>query len=157
MPSASHQSPRIGLLALLTYGLVILTVIVAVAGYRFYLSRVPQPAPELADTRTVQVGAVWVPPYPGASLQAPTTQLRGDLTDGSMNFKTSDPAAQVVSFFESTLRRTGYQTSVAANNVAGGTVQAIRLGGRTRIVVTVESTREGSAGTVRTLHREEKR
>lgn len=144
---------------LVTYGSVVLTLALAVGGYYFFLSRkAPEPPPSnLSDTRTVQVGAAWIPAYPNAALFNLRSSSKGDITEGSLEFRSADPAAQVLAFFEETLSGMGYQTTVVANNVGGGTVQAFRRGGRSRAFVTVESSREGSQGRITTLHRQEQR
>jgi hypothetical protein len=159
LEAVPRQSPRFGILALVTYGSVVFTLVVAVGGYYYLSSRKPPETAEtrLGDTRTVQVGAVWIPAYPNAALLNPRSSSRGDATEGSLEFRSPDPAAQVVSFFEQTLGNMGYQTTVVTNNVGGGTVQAFRRGGRSRAFVSVESSREGSQGRITTLYREDQR
>lgn len=160
---ASHREFRFGLLALVTYGLVFLFTGLAIGTY-YYLDarREGGGQSDVADTRTVQVGAIWVPAYPGAALRPPEVATREDLVDGKMDFTTSDPAAQVISYFQSILAQTGYQVMASPsgespNNLGGGTVQAIRQGGRLRIVVTVEAARAGSDVSIRTLARTERK
>lgn len=153
---SSQREPEFGKLALVTYAMVGLFLALAVGSYYYFISeRRESEQASMADTRTVQIGAIWVPAYPGAALRPPEVAKRGDTIDGSMNFTTSDPAAQVVSFFENSLKRTGYQTTLAGNNVGGGTVQAVRQGGRMRVVVTVEAARDGADVAIRTLYRDD--
>ena len=151
------QTPRFGTLAVVTYGLVLVTLVASIAAY-YYMSRqaTSQNAAKLEGTRTVQVGAVWIPAYPGAAFRHKTSQVNGDTTEGSLDFQSADPAAQVVAFLDDMLQRMGYTTTIETNNVGGGTVQAFRHGGRMRAFVTVESSREGAQGRITTLYRDER-
>ncbi len=153
----SNEEPRFGTLAMVTYGLVFLTLALSIAAY-FFMSRqaTSQNAVKLENTRTVQVGAVWIPAYPGAAFRDKASQVNGNTTEGSLDFRSADPAAQVVAFFGDTFQRMGYTTTVATNNVGGGTVQAFRHGGRMHAFVTVESSREGAQGHITTLYRDER-
>jgi len=134
----------------ITYGLVILTTGVAIGGYYYYKSketRTDQSEPD--PTRRIMVGAVWVPVYTGASYFGPTSVEQGTITNGGVKFKTTDPAGAVLSFYETSLKQTGYFTTVSGT--AGGTVQGVRRGGKMSVLVSVSSSSTETQGEIRTL------
>ena len=139
----------------LTYGLVIITTIIAIATY--YWMKSSQTGVDQNDantTRRIIIGAVWVPLYPGAayteaSSQTEGSEQRGVVTQGTIHFTSKDGAGAVMSFYQDGLKQTGFFTTTTGN--AGGTVQAIKSGGRTSVLVTVMGTNTGSSGEIRTL------
>ena len=133
-----------------TYGLVILTTAVAIGGYYYYRSKqAPTDKSDPDPTRRIMVGAVWVPVYIGASYFAPTSVEHGAITNGGVKFKTADPAGTVLSFYETSLKQTGYFTTTSGT--AGGTVQGVRRGGKMSVLVSVSSSSNETQGEIRTL------
>jgi hypothetical protein len=150
-----HREPRFGMLALVTYGLVILFTAVAAAGYFYYRSQVrPGDQAEADPTRRILVGAVWVPVYEAATYFEPGSTEEKAITQGAIRFRTQDPAGSVLAFYEAKLRQGGFLTHTTGD--AGGTVQAIRDGGRTSVTVSVTSSSKDTSGEIRTLHRAER-
>ena len=159
MPT-TRQEPKFGPLIFITYGLVAITTALAIGGY-YYMSSHMEGAGVSQDQagreRLVQVGAVWVAQYPGAHLEAPNVKTEdipdGELTEGEMAFRTADDPRTVLEYYGDKLGSGGYQVSDAAENAAGGSVQAVKMGGRTRVqvVVDAEDQPDGSVVTVGTL------
>ena len=133
-----------------TYGLVILTVAGSIGGYYYLRSKTPAASQtEPDDRRRIMVGAVWVPVYQGATYFAPTSVEQGSITNGGVKFRTSDPAGAVLSFYDASLKQTGYFTTVSGT--MGGTVRGVRSGGRMSVLVSVNSNSKETEGEVRTL------
>ncbi|MEI9814473.1 MAG: hypothetical protein WDO18_18325 [Acidobacteriota bacterium] len=67
-----------------------------------------------------------------------------------MRFNTKDPAGEVLAFYQDSLKEGGFVTVTTGN--AGGTVQAVRRGGKVSVSVTVTTTSENTKGEIHTLH-----
>ena len=133
-----------------TYGLVAITVVVAIGGYYYFKSQqTPTDQSEPDQTRRIMVGAVWVPVYTEASYFSPTSVEQGAITNGGVKFKTTDPAGAVLAFYENSLKQTGYFTTITGT--AGGTVQGVRRGGKMSVLVSVSSSSAETQGEIRTL------
>jgi len=134
----------------ITYGLVMITMAVAIGGYYYYKSKqAPADQSEPDQTRRIMVGAVWVPVYLDASYFTPTSVEQGSITNGGVKFKTSHPAGEVLSFYETSLKQTGYFTTTTGT--AGGTVQGVRRGGKMSVLVSVSSSSTETQGEIHTL------
>jgi hypothetical protein len=139
-----------------TYGLVALTTLLAVAAYFYFRAGVR--AGEQADPnpqRRIMVGTVWVPVYINATYIEPEQQQEKAISTGGVKFRTKDSAAAVLTFYQDSLRRGGFVTLTPSDN--GGTVQVVQNGGRTSVRVTVTSGAENTTGEIRTLNHVEPR
>jgi len=151
-----NKNPRFGILAVVTYGLVILFTVLAAAGYYYYRSQLRPGDQAAADpTRRIMVGAVWVPVYEQATYFEPGSNQQQAITQGGIKFRTQDPAGAVLAFYEARLKQGGFLTHMTGD--AGGTVQAVRNGGRTSVTVSVASSSENTTGEIHTLHHEERK
>lgn len=147
----NQQNPRIGVLAAVTYGLVIATIVLAAGTYYYYrASMQPGEQADVNPMRRMMVGAVWVPIYGEATYIEPAEVQEKEITTGSVKFRTQDPAGAILAFYESALKKEGYFTTTSGD--AGGTVQAVRSGGKFTVAVTVTSSAENTKGEIRTLH-----
>jgi len=159
MPNASK--PRSGLnvwgLVGITYGLVIATSVLAIAAYFHFRADIrPGDQADANPLRRMHVGSVWVPIYEQATYFEPTQLEQKAITTGTVKFRTPDGPGAVLSFYQSTLKEGGFVTLTTGN--AGGTVQAVRRGGKTTVLVTVSgATKSGevTTGEIRTLNHEE--
>lgn len=150
-----RKDPKIGFLVAITYGLVMLTTLIAVGGYYYMSSQMGLEtgisADQVGADRTVPVGAVWVPVYPKAALSGGTSSTTvatdGDITEGEAAFRSADPPRQVLEFYRDKLSVAGYLVSDAAENATGGSMQAMRLGGRMRVQIVLDA-EPGEGGTV---------
>ncbi len=140
-----------GLVAI-TYGLVLATSVLAVASYFYFRSEVkPGDDADGNQMRRMMVGAVWVPVYTGATYVEPGMVEQKEITTGWVKFRTKDPAGAVLGFYQGSLKEGGFVTVTQGN--AGGTVQAVRRGGKTNVTVSVTTGPENTTGEIRTLHR----
>ena len=145
-PSSRNMWGLVGI----TYGLVMLTAGIAIGGYYYYKSKqAPTDQSEPDQTRRIMVGAVWVPVYLDASYFSPTSVEQGTITNGGVKFKTTAPAGAVLSFYETSLKQTGYFTTTTGT--AGGTVQGVRRGGKMSVLVSVSSSSTETQGEIHTL------
>lgn len=133
-----------------TYGLVIAMTLLAAGAY-YYMRQSTEASRAQQAGRAVPVGEVWVTMYPNASLEPPTTQTRGDTIEGTMSFRTTDSIDRVLSFYQQQLGHSGFQVGQPASTDAGGSVQAMRQGGRMRVLVVVEAAKDGTQGLIRTF------
>jgi cytochrome c-type biogenesis protein CcmE len=136
----------------ITYGLVLATSVLAVASYFYFRSEVkPGDDADGNQMRRMMVGAVWVPIYSGATYVEPAMVQQKEITTGSVKFRSKDPAGAVLGFYQGSLKEGGFVTFTEGN--AGGTVQAVRNGGKTNVTVSVTTGPENTTGEIRTLHR----
>lgn len=151
MPNSKKPLNVWGLVAI-TYGLVLATSVLAVASYFYFRSGVkPGDDADGNQTRRMMVGAVWVPIYVGATYVEPGIVEQKEITTGAVKFRSKDPAGAVLGFYQESLKEGGFVTFTEGN--AGGTVQAVRNGGRTNVTVTVTTGADNTTGEIRTLHR----
>ena len=100
--------------------------------------------------RRMMVGAVWVPIYTAATYIEPASVQEKNITTGSVQFSTKDPAGEVLAFYDAALKKDGYFTTITGD--VGGTIQAVRAGGKFTVGITVTSSSENTKGEIRTLH-----
>jgi hypothetical protein len=144
------QAPNMWGLVAITYGLVIVTTLLAVTSYFYFRSEVrPGDAADANPMRRMMVGAVWVPIYSGATYVEPAIVQQKEITTGSVKFHSKDPAGAVLGFYQESLKEGGFVTFTEGN--AGGTVQAVRNGGKTNVTVSVTTGPEKTTGEIRTL------
>lgn len=144
------RTPNIWGLVAITYGLVIGTSVLAVASYFYFRSGVkPGDDADGNPMRRMMVGAVWVPIYTGATFVEPAMVEQKEITTGSVKFLTKDPAGAVLGFYQSSLKEGGFVTVTQGN--AGGSVQAVRNGGKINVTVSVTAGPENTTGEIRTL------
>jgi len=144
-----RQPNMLGLVTI-TYGLVIGITLLAVASYFYFRSEVrPGDDADGNPMRRMMVGAVWVPIYTGATYVQPGTVREKEITTGVVKFRTKDPAGSVLAFYQDSLKEGGFVTLTTGN--AGGTVQALRRGGKTNVTVSVVTSAENTTGEIHTI------
>ena len=147
----SRPGPKFGILVLLTYGLVFFFTVLAAAAY-FY-SRSEIQSGDQADPnpmRRMMVGAVWVPIYTQATYYEPAMVEQKEITTGTVKFRTKEPAGSVLAFYEAALTESGFFPLRTGN--AGGTIQAVRRGGRISVTVSVTTSSQNTTGEIHTLN-----
>lgn len=150
MPSRKQSLNVWGLVGI-TYGLVLATSVLAVASYFYFRSEVkPGDDADGNQMRRMMVGAVWVPIYSGATYVEPAMLQQKEITTGSVKFRSKEPAGAVLGFYQQSLKEGGFVTFTEGS--AGGTVQAVRNGGKINVTVTVTTGPENTTGEIRTLH-----
>lgn len=149
--SGNRQGPKFGILILLTYGLVML--ITVLAGVAYFQSRSGIQSGDQADPnpmRRMMVGAVWVPIYTEATYYEPNMVEQKDITTGTVKFRTKEPAGSVLAFYEASLRESGFFPLTTGN--VGGTIQAVRNGGRMSVTVSATTSSQNTTGEIHTLN-----
>ena len=154
-PSAPTRKPaNIWVLAGVTYGAVIAVAIVSILAY-YYLAPKRTKSQQLTDAeRSMAVGSVWIPVYPGAMVESATSQKRESGTESSLNFATRDQADRVLSFYQAALKKGVFRFDTVTKKEGGGTVRSVVHAGKTTVVVTIRTTSGGSRGEIRTVDKD---
>ena len=152
-PAPVRKPPNIWVLASVTYGAVILVTILSILAY-FYV------APKRTDplfgdaVRSMAVGSVWIPVYPGAMVAGTASNKRENVTESSLNFDSKDQADRVLSFYQAALKKGVFRFSTVRKDADGGTVRSMAHDGKTTVVVTIHAASEGSRGEIQTIDRD---
>ncbi len=146
----ARKSPPIWALASVTYGAVIAVTLISVLAYYFL---VPRRADSQSgdQVRSVSVGSVWIPVYPGGKVEGTSSTRRGIVTESILDFETADPADQVLSYYEAALKKGLFRFDTVTKVPNGGTVRTVLHEGKTTVLVTVLSSGERSRGKIRTI------
>jgi hypothetical protein len=135
-----------------TYGAVIFVTILSVVAYRYMAPKRTGAAPA-EENRLVTVGSVWIPIYPGSTLEGTASAKRESATESTLNFGTKDQADRVLSFYEAALKQGVFRFETVKIIEGGGTVQSIVHQGKTTVLVTIQAAGDGSKGEIRTTDR----
>ena len=71
------------------------------------------------------VGSVWMPIYPGATIEGTASTKQDDVTESTLNFETKDPADRVLSFYQAALKKGVVPIRDRHEEAGGGTVQSM--------------------------------
>ena len=149
-----RKPATIWVLAGVTYGAVIAVAIVSILAY-YYLAPKRTESQQLTDAeRSVAVGSVWMPVYPGATVESTNYTKRDNLTESTLNFATKDHADQVLSFYQAALKKGVFRFNTVTRKDGGGTVRSVVHEGKTTVVVTIHKSGEGSGGEIKTTDRD---
>ena len=155
MPALSppRKPPNIWALASVTYGAVIAVTVLSILAY-YYLAphRTESQSGDLV--RSVAVGSVWIPVYPGAAIEGTASEKRESGTESTLNFATRDQSGRVLSFYEAALKKGVFRFDTVTKNDGGGTVRSIVHEGKTTVVVTIHANGDGSAGEIKTVDKD---
>jgi hypothetical protein len=154
MPQPARKAPNIWALAGLTYGAVIAVTIISVVAY-YYLAPKRTVSQQLTDAeRSMAVGSVWMPIYPGATVESTGSTKQDSATNSTLAFGTKDQADRVLSFYQAALKKGVFRFDTVTKDASGGTVRSMAHKGKTTVVVTIHATGEGSRGEIRTTDRD---
>jgi len=154
MSQPAQKPPNIWALASVTYGAVIAVAIISVLAY-YYVAPKRTASQELTDAeRSMPVGSVWIPIYPGGSIEGTTSTKQDSTTESRLTFGTKDPADRVLTFYQSALKKGAFRFNTVTKTDGGGTVRSMAHEGKTTVVVTIHATPEGSSGEIRTTDRD---
>ena len=154
MSQPARKPPNIWALASVTYGAVIAVAIISVVAY-YYLAPKRTASQQLTDAeRSMAVGSVWIPIYPGATVESTASTKQDSTTESSLTFGTKDQADRVLSFYQAALKKGVFRFDTVTKADGGGTVRSMAHEGKTTVVVTVHATGEGSRGEIRTADRD---
>jgi len=149
----ARKSPPIWALASVTYGAVIAVTVISILAYYYLVPR--RTDSQFGDqVRSVSVGSVWIPVYPGGKVAGASSTKRGIVTESILDFETSDPADRVLAYYEAALKKGMFRFDTVIKAPNGGTVRTVAHEGRTTVLVTVLSSAGGSHGKIRTIDSE---
>jgi len=100
------------------------------------------------------VGSVWIPIYPGGTVEETASIKQDKATESTLNFGTKDQADRVLSFYGAALEKGVFRFDTVTRSDGGGTVRSMAHKGKTTVVVTIHATGEGSRGEIRTIDRD---
>jgi|GEM_PF-2081791 len=151
---STRKSPRIWALAGITYGAVIGVALLSVLAY-YYLAPKRTTAQQLTDaSRSMAVGSVWLPVYPGGTVEGASSTKEGNVAESTVTFASKDQAGRVLAFYQAALKRGVFRFSTVTRNADGGIVRSMAHDGKTTVMVTVRSAEGGSRGELRTVDRD---
>jgi len=154
MSQAARKPPNVWVLASVTYGAVIAVAIISIVAYR-YLAPKRTTTQQLTDAeRSMIVGSVWMPIYPGSTVEATASTKKDSATESTLTFGTKDHADRVLSFYQAALKKGVFRFDTVTKSDGGGTVRSMAHEGKTTVVVTVHAANEGSLGEIRTIDRD---
>src|ERR1700730_4753556 len=100
MSPSARKPANIWVLAGVTYGAVIAVAIISILAY-YYLAPKRTESQQLTDAeRSMAVGSVWIPIYPGGTVEGTASTKQDKATESTLNFETKDQADRVLSFYE---------------------------------------------------------
>ena len=152
MSASVRKPPNIWVLASVTYGAVIAVTILSVLAYYYLAAKHSDVQPSDA-ARSVTVGSVWIPVYPGAMVTGTASEKRADVTESTFSFETADQSDRVLSFYQAALKKGVFRFNTVTRDSGGGTVRSIVHEGKTSVVVTIRTAGERSRGEIRTIDR----
>ena len=154
-PSPRNRKPaNLWVLASVTYGAVIAVAIISILAY-YYVAPKRTVSRKLTDAeRSMIVGTVWIPIYPGGVVTGTESAKQDSTTDSRLTFSTKDPADDVLSFYQAALKKGVFRFDTVARSDGGGTVRSMAHEGKTTVVVTIHPTPEGSRGEIRTTDKD---
>jgi len=151
MSSSARKPANIWVLAGVTYGAVIAVAIVSIVAY-YYMAPKRTQSQQLTDAeRSMAVGSVWIPVYPGATVEGTESAKHDSVTESTLNFATKDGPDRVLSFYQAALKKGVFRFNTVTKDDGGGTVRSMTHAGKTNVVVTIRTTGDGSRGEIKTV------
>jgi hypothetical protein len=153
MSQSARKPPNIWALASVTYGVVIVVTLLSILAYYYVVPKRTDPL--FGDAvRSMAVGSVWIPVYPGAMLEGTASAKQDRATESTLTFETKDQGDRVLSFYQAVLKKGAFRFETVTKSAGGGTVRSMAHEGKTTVVVTIHAAGEGSEGEVRTIDRD---
>ena len=154
MSQAARKPPNLWALASVTYGAVIAVAIISVVAY-YYLAPKRTASQQLTDAeRSMAVGSVWIPIYPGGTIEGTGSTKQDSGTESTLTFGTKDQSDRVLAFYQAALKKGVFRFNTVTKTVEGGTVRSMAHKGKTTVVVTIHATGDGTRGEIRTTDRD---
>lgn len=154
MSQPARKPANLWVLASVTYGAVIAVAIISIVAY-YYLAPKRTATQQLTDAeRSMAVGSVWIPIYPGGTVDSTASTKQDSATESTLNFGTKDGPDRVLSFYQAALKKGVFRFDTVTKSDGGGTVRSMAHQGKTTVVVTIHATGEGSRGEIRTIDKE---
>jgi len=153
MSAPPRKPPNLWALASVTYGAVIAVTVLSILAYYYLVPKRTDPL--FGDAvRSMAVGSVWIPVYPGAMVAGTASNKRETATESTLNFESKDQANRVLSFYQAALKKGVFRFDTVTKNASGGTVRSMAHDGKTTVVVTIHATGAGSRGEIQTIDRD---
>jgi hypothetical protein len=154
MSQQAQKPPNLWGVASVTYGAVIAVVIISVLAYHFLVPK-RTVSQQLTDAeRSMAVGSVWMPIYPGAMVEGTASAKQDSATESTLTFGTKDRPDRVLSFYQAALKKGPFRFDTVTRQAGGGTVRSMAHQGKTTVVVTISSTDTGARGKIQTVDRD---
>jgi hypothetical protein len=154
MSEPARKPANIWVLASVTYGAVILVAILSILAY-YYVAPKRTASQQLTDAeRSMAVGSVWIPIYPGGTIEGTASAKQDSGTESTLTFGTKDTTDRVLSFYQAALKKGVFRFDTVTKNDGGGTVRSMAHQGKTTVVVTIHATGGGTRGEIRTIDRD---
>lgn len=112
------------------------------------------------DGGTMRFGAAasakapaWVPVYPGSSMEG---TLSSDSPEGSQNtfvFKSKDTASQVLTYFETEMKKEGFSVTTIVRSDQGGTLAGESADKKRTLMIAAGSSSEGTEGSITAIEK----
>lgn len=128
-----------------------MTVVILLAIWTYFHFWTVRENPE--NSTRIAVGSVWLSVYPGAITESAASANRDRATENTFRFRSKDTAAKILAFYAPQLRTARFQSYLSQRNATGGMLQAALAGRNTRVVITAQSTTNGSEVLITTLDR----
>jgi hypothetical protein len=154
MSQPARKPANIWVLASVTYGAVIAVAILSILAY-YYVAPKRTASQQLTDAeRSMAVGSVWIPIYPGGTIEGTASTKQDSGTESTLTFGTKDTTDRVLSFYQAALKKGVFRFDTVTKNDGGGTVRSMAHQGKTTVVVTIHTTGGGTRGEIRTIDRD---
>jgi hypothetical protein len=154
MAQTAQKPPNLWALASVTYGAVIAVAIISMVAY-YYLAPKRTASQQLTDAeRSMAVGSVWIPIYPGGTVEGTGSTKQDSGAESTLTFGTKDQPDRVLSFYQAALKKGVFRFDTVTKSDGGGTVRSMAHQGKTTVVVTIRATGEGTRGEIRTIDRD---
>jgi len=145
-----QKPPNLWGVASVTYGAVIAVTIISIAAY-YYLAPKRTVSQQIFDAeRSMAVGSIWMPIYPGASIESTGSVKQDGATVSTLTFGAKDQADRVLSFYRAALKKGAFRFDTVTKDADGGTVRSMAHDGKTTVAVTIHARGAGSRGEIQT-------
>jgi len=152
---SSTKKPPVWMLIGVTYGVcAALTIGAGVVYFKWYKQGNQPVAGEMDKAGPIAIGSLWLPPYPGAQVVGHATSRNGDITQTTLTLKSSDPAEELVMFYEAKLKGGRFRLNSFDKNAQGGKIEASLRDGKAQVLVTVRSVPDGSEASITAFEKE---
>src|ERR1044071_1020710 len=115
MSQPARKPLNIWALASVTYGAVIAVTLISILAY-YCLSPKKAGSPLTEATRSMAVGSVWMPVYPGAQIANMASSKQEGATESTLSFETKDPADRVLTFYQAALKKGVFRFETVTKN-----------------------------------------
>jgi hypothetical protein len=95
----------------------------------------------------------WAPVYPGTTPQGTFSAKTGEGSQNTYTFKTHDSASKVLDYFKQQLTSAGFKVAGTLATDQGGMVQATDQGEKRTVMITANTSSDGTEGSITTIEK----